>query len=142
IVHESEDKLSNISNLVKFYNSLIQIYFPNLIELTNIEPLRLGISVSHVKYPFHEHWRMLSNIRRGITIYIHRKGYAEASLKELRETLNFLESYNIKRRLLHRIIEISNYSKILAEVELKDNLPVRRRFVNIRLLRMLLELGR
>ena len=138
------ERSSDVITFTERYNSLLQIYFQQLVQVEEYEPITLGISISHVKYPFHKHWRLLSNIGRGFLLHIHRKGLVEASYKELNATLQFFRSPEIieRRRALYKALEIANYSRLLAKLELRKHLKHIPRKVNLQLLRMLLELER
>ena len=134
-----------IVSLIEGYNRLLLWkYFPRLAALGNVEPIRFGISISHVKYPFHEHWRLLSSMRRGFLLHAHRRGIVEATYRELNATLRFYRSREVARRkrVLYRAIEIAEYSRLLAEAELLKHLRHVPRDVNLQLLRMLLEFER
>ena len=133
-----------IVSLIESYNRLLWKYFPRLAALGDVEPIRFGISISHVKYPFHEHWRLLSSMRRGLLLHAHRRGIVEATYRELNATLRFYRSQEVARRkrVLYRAIEITEYSRLLAEAELLKHLRHVPRDVNLQLLRMLLEFER
>ena len=138
------EKLPTIVSLIEGYNRLLQEYFPRLVTLEEVEPIRFGISISHVKYPFHEHWRLLSSMRRGFLLHAYRRGIVEATYRELNATLRFYRSREVvrRKRVLYRAIEIAEYSKLLAEAELLKHLRLVPRDVNLQLLRMLLEFER
>ena len=138
------EKLSDIISLIENYNALLWKYFPKLVVLGDIEPVRFGISISHVKYPFHEHWRLLSNMRKGFLLHVYRRGIVETTYIELSATLRFYRSQEVVRRkqMLYRAIELAEYSKLLAEIELLKHLKYISKDVNLQLLRMLLELER
>ena len=135
------EKLPTIVSLIEGYNRLLQEHFPRLVALKEVEPIRFGISISHVKYPFHEHWRLLSSMRRGFLLHAYRRGIVEATYRELNATLRFYRSREVvrRKRVLYRAIEIAEYSKLLAEAELLKHLRHVPRDVNLQLLRMLLE---
>ncbi len=136
------ERTPSIVFLIENYNSLLRKYFPRLVVLEDIEPIRLGISISHVKYPFHEHWRILSSMGRGFLLHIFRRSIVEATYKELNATLRFYRSREIikRKQTLYRAIDIAEYSKLLADVELRKSLRYVPRDTNLQLLRMLLEL--
>ena len=138
------EKLSSIISLIEGYNRLLWRYFPRLVALKDVEPIRFGISISHVKYPFHEHWRLLSNMRKGLLLHTYRRGIVEATYEELSTTLRFYRSRELagRKRMLYRAIEIAEYSRLLAEAELLKHLRHIPRNVNLQLLRMLLEFER
>jgi len=138
------ERPSTIVSLIESYNRLLWKRFPRLAALGDVEPIRFGISISHVKYPFHEHWRLLSSMRRGFLLYAHRRGIVEATYRELNATLRFYRSREVARRkrILYRAIEIAEYSKLLADAELLKHLRYVPRDVNLQLLRMLLEFER
>jgi len=138
------ERPSTIVSLIESYNRLLWNHFPRLATLGDIEPIRFGISISHVKYPFHEHWRLLSSMRRGFLLHTYRRGIVEATYRELNATLRFYRSREVARRkrVLYRAIEMAEYSRLLAEAELLKHLRHVPRDVNLQLLRMLLEFER
>ena len=138
------EKISSIISLIEDYNRLLWRYFPRLAALKDVEPIRFGISISHVKYPFHEHWQLLSSMRKGLLLHAYRRGIVEATYEELSTTLRFYRSRELagRKRMLHRAIEIAEYSRLLAEAELLKHLRHIPRNVNLQLLRMLLEFER
>ena len=138
------EKLHTIVSLIEIYNRLLQEHFPRLVTLEDVEPIRFGISISHVKYPFHEHWRLLSSIGRGFLLHAYRRGIVEATYRELNATIRFYRSREVvkRKRVIYRAIEIAEYSKLLAEAELLKRLRHMPRDVNLQLLRMLLEFER
>ena len=138
------EKLPTIVSLIEIYNRLLQEHFPRLVTLEDVEPIRFGISISHVKYPFHEHWRLLSSIGRGFLLHAYRRGIVEATYRELNATIRFYRSREVvkRKRVIYRAIEIAEYSKLLAEAELLKHLRHVPRDVNLQLLRMLLEFER
>ncbi len=138
------ERLSSIVSLIEGYNRLLREYFPKLTTLKGVEPIRFGISISHVKYPFHEHWRLLSNMRKGFLLHAYRRGIVETTYEELNATLHFYRSRALvgRKRMLYRAIEIAEYSRLLAEAELLKHFRHVPRNVNLQLLRMLLEFER
>ena len=138
------ERLSYVVSLIEGYNRLLRRYFPRLATLEGVEPIRFGISISHVKYPFHEHWRILSNMRRGLLLHAPRRGVVEITYRELDATLRFYRSQELvrRKRMLYKAIEVAEYSKLLAEAELLKHLRHAPRNVNLQLLRMLLEFER
>jgi len=138
------EDLRSIVSLIESYNSLLREHFPNLATLEDAEPIRFGISVSHVKFPFHEHWRILSGMRRGFLLNVYRKGGIEVTYGELNATLQFYFSRAVieRKQALYRAVEMAEYSRLLANVELLKHLRHVPKNVNLQLLRMLLELGR
>ena len=83
------ERPSTIVSLIESYNRLLWRYIPRLAALRDVEPIRFGISISHVKYPFHEYWRLLSSMSRGFLLHAHRRGIVEATYRELNATLRF-----------------------------------------------------
>jgi len=138
------ERLSIIVSLIEGYDRLLRERFPRLASLEDIGPIKFGISISHVKYPFHEHWRLLSSMRKGFLLHAYRRSIVEATYGELNATLRFYRSRGVARRkrMLHRAVEIAEHSRLLAEAELLKHLRHVPRNVNLQLLRMLLEFER
>ena len=127
------ERLSSIVALIEGYSLLLWKYFPRLVALRDVEPIRFGVSISHVKYPFHEHWRLLSTMRKGFLLHTYRRGIVEAAYRELNATLRLYRSREVagRKRVLYRAIEIAEYGKLLAEAELLKHLGHAPRNVNL-----------
>ena len=97
-------------------------YFPQCLEDS---PIKLSLSIAHVKYPYQEHWRFLSKPENIINIQSPRSSKLSINLtqyKLLREKIR--EEDQKLSHFLHRLADI--------EVETKSNITVMLEILNNR----------
>lgn len=108
------DRLKDIETILKFYNSLIDDFFPRFKNVTE-SPIKLVISESHVKFPFFEHWKHLNNPENDVDIKLVGKGVMKIRLNQLDDLL-FLKLG--KKTALYKLSKIAEISKELAYMEI------------------------
>lgn len=114
------DTSDKVINLLTVYQKLTERYFPKFVkpDFQINCPIRLGISISSVKHPFFAHWRFLEHPKEEISIQLVGSGIANIKINQLGGILNTLDQSN--RHTLHRLHEIAQTSKVLANLVLKD----------------------
>lgn len=116
-----------VIKVLDMFVGLIEEYFPKCIDNS---PIKLSISIAHVKYPYQEHWRFMSspkdtiNIQSpatSLTISANQYKALRERIKKENESLSYF---------LHRItdIQIKTNSDAIVMLEILNN---RRRFPTI-----------
>jgi len=109
-VYSSKDILS----VLDLFCNLLEEYFSQCLEDS---PIKLSLSIAHIKYPYQEHWRFLSKPENIINIQSPRSaklGIDIVQYKLLREKIR-REDQKLSH-FLHRLADI--------EVETKSNMTV------------------
>ena len=82
-----------INRVLREYWTLIKRYFPKLVPLEEV-PIRLGMSIGSVKYPFYQHWRYVSNPPAAVSARL----VGSASLEVVLEGLEALLAVDLHAR--------------------------------------------
>ena len=104
----------DILTVLDLFSNLLEEYFPQCLEDS---PIKLSLSIAHVKYPYQEHWRFLSKPENIINIQSPRSSKLSINViqyKLLREKIR--EEDRKLSHFLHRLAEI--------EVETRSNMVV------------------
>jgi hypothetical protein len=118
------ESVSQLSTLLNSYLEGVRHHFPVMLSRTlGIDtvpqaPMRLAVSVSSVKFPFSEHWRIMQEEKADVLLNVMGKGQVRiplASLPILVET-----SKPSHRTALHNLIEVAKVSDALARVYMGD----------------------
>jgi len=112
----------NVLSVLDLFCNLLKEYFSQCLEDS---PIKLSLSIAHVKYPYQEHWRFLSNPQNIINIQSPRSAKLSidiAQYKLLREKIR-KEDQKLAH-FLHRLVDI--------EVETKSNMAVMFEILNNR----------
>jgi len=81
-------------------------------------PFRLGVSVSGVKFPFSEHWRVLRKVDSDVLINVLGRGQIRAPLASLPFLIEAGRSHNLSA--LHNLAEVAKISESLARIYVHD----------------------
>ena len=110
-------KTSEIKRILEIYNKCFRKYFPKFKEKTNISPIKLSITCVSAKFPFIWNWRILSNPKNEINIYVIGKGEINIKIHQIDQLLN-IKLPSIK--LLQQLSQAADISKKLAWAMLND----------------------
>ena len=113
---------SQAMDMLDRYYTGLKRRFPKFLESSAPDcPIRLGLSISNVKHPFFSHWRFLERPSDAISVQIVSSGTASVRAQNLGDILGLLNvPDNRKRRAFHRLREIAETSRSLAELVLND----------------------
>jgi len=81
---------------------------------TRAAPFQMSMSVSGVKFPFSEHWRIMQEAEADVLINIMGKGQVRVPLTSMPILVEAGQSGN--RRALHNLAEVAKVSEALAQV--------------------------
>jgi hypothetical protein len=114
-----------ILSILDLFCNLLEEYFPQCLE---DPPIKLSLSIAHVKYPYQEHWRFLSKPGNIINVQSPRSAKLCISVvqyKLLREKIR-REDQKLSH-FLHRlaVIEVETKSNMTVMLEILEN---RRKF--------------
>ncbi len=125
-------KSQQILGILDNYFSCIETYFSDFKSIaSDVTPISIGVSVSNVKYPFFEHWRVLNEPKSSVYINLVGKGEVRASLQNLEEILIRAKRYDRKgKTALHKLAEVAKISEKLVEITLKDKTEKDRKYYN------------
>jgi hypothetical protein len=112
------DKLSKIFNILKILDALIDKYFPSFKRV--VSPISFSISCADPKFPFFEHWKLVSRSNKGAEVIIVGKGRMLVPLRHVGHLLSYQGRLRRNRRALHRLGEIAEVSEVLAKIALVD----------------------
>ncbi len=107
--------LSDIHLVLKIFDEIFTKFFPKFKEVAS--PIKLGIVCSNVKYPFLESWRILSDLKYDVHVFVIGKGEIKLNMSQLTP---FLRIKIREKALLHKLTAISEVSEKLAEITLYD----------------------
>ena len=115
----------DILSVLDLFSNLLEEYFPQCLENS---PIKLSLSIAHVKYPYQEHWRFLSKPENIINIQSPRSSKLSINIiqyKLLREKIR--EEDQKLSHFLHRLadIEVETGSNMTVMLEILKN---RRKF--------------
>ncbi|MFW9997590.1 MAG: hypothetical protein ACFFD4_36455 [Candidatus Odinarchaeota archaeon] len=107
--------------VLDLFAGLVNEYFPGCVDDS---PVKLSISLAHVKYPYQAHWRFLSSPVRAINIQVPGSTPFEAGIDQygaLRKTLT--KEKGPTSHVLHRLASIKRKtgSNIAVMLEIQDN---------------------
>ena len=112
------ENLSNVKNILKKYNELIDQHFSKL-KVVDRSPIKLSISCSNIKFAFFWHWKFLENPQNDVNVNLVGKGEMHLNMRQLDEILN-LDMRQFGVRSLHKLSDVSKVSKKLSKVLLYD----------------------
>ena len=117
-------EVGQIPSLLRVYYETVEHYFPvavrqvSPINPTPAAPFQISISVSGVKFPFSEHWRIIQEADADILLNIIGKGQVRAPLASVPILMDASRSGN--RKALHSLAEVAKVSEALAQVYAED----------------------
>ncbi len=103
-----------------FYN-LLEKYFP---ECLRDSPIKLSLSLAHVKYPYHEHWQFLSMPEEAINIQCPGSARFNINITQYKLLREKIRKEDVKlSHFLHRLanIEVETKSNMTVMLEILDN---------------------
>ncbi len=107
--------LKDILTLLRLFDDIFTGFFPKFKEIGS--PIKLGVVCSNVKYPFIESWRILSDLKYDVHIFVIGKGEIKLNMAHLTPFLGI----KVKNKaLLHKLVAVSEISEKLAEIMLYD----------------------
>ncbi len=117
----------DILDVLDLFCDLLEEYFPQCLEDSQcLEdfPVKLSLSIAHVKYPYQEHWRFLSRPENIINIQSPRSSRLSINVKQyklLRERIR--EEDQKLSHFLHRLagIEVETRSNMAVMLEVFNN---------------------
>jgi|GEM_PF-3294205 len=118
------EAITQLPSLLSLYLEGIKRYFPAMLQessalnVTLNVPLRLAISVSGVKFPFSEHWRIIQEEHGDILVNVVGKGQMRAPLGSLPILIETGKPSH--RSALHNLVEVARVSEALARVYVED----------------------
>jgi hypothetical protein len=110
-----------IISVLDLFSSLLKEYFPQCLEDS---PIKLALSIAHVKYPYQEHWRFLINPENIISIQIPRSAKISINVNQYRLLKEKIRREDRKlSHFLHRLAEIESKTKsnITVMLEIFNN---------------------
>ena len=115
------EKSSVILSILASFNDCFNRHFPEFKRIRK-SPIRLAITISGVKFPFLEHWRLLNNSEKEISVIFVTGGQLSMNVDKLDELLNkTIKIILPNRTLLHRLSDMANVSEALARIELFEH---------------------
>ena len=117
-------EVSPIPSLLRVYYETVMHHFPVAVQQvspmsrTRAAPFQMSMSVSGVKFPFSEHWRIMQKAEADVLINIMGKGQVRAPLTSMPILVEASQSGN--RRALHNLAEVAKVSEALAQVYTED----------------------
>lgn len=117
-------EVGQIPSLLRVYYETITHHFPVAVQpasptsQTPAMPFQMCISVSGVKFPFSEHWRIIQEAGADVLINIIGKGQLRAPLASVPILVDAGRSGN--RKALHNLAEVAKVSEALAQVYAED----------------------
>lgn len=111
---------SQIPALLHLYLDGVQRYFPVTLEaataatVATAQPFRLAVSVSGVKFPFSEHWRIMQEETADVLVNVIGRGPVRAPLASLPILIEAGRPSG--RTALHNLAEVAKVSESLARV--------------------------
>jgi len=118
------EAVGQLPSLLSLYLEGIKRYFPVMLQqasavhMAPVMPIRLAISVSGVKFPFSEHWRIIQEEDANILVNVIGKGQMRAPLASLPILIETGRPGH--RTALHNLIEVAKVSEALARVYVED----------------------
>jgi len=97
-----------ILKVIDTFTNLLEEYFPKCVDNS---PIKLAISVAHVKYPYQEHWRFLSEPKETIDI--------QSSPAEL--ILNVKQYKTLREKIGKENVKLSHFLHRLADIKEKTD---------------------
>ena len=112
----------DILSVLDIFSNLLEEYFPQCLEDS---PIKLSLSIAHVKYPYQEHWRFLSKPENIINIQ---------SPRSSKLSINVIQYKLIREKIREEDQKLSHFLHRLAdiEVETKSNITVMLEILNNR----------
>jgi len=111
----------DILRFLDLFCNLLEEYFPHCLEDS---PIKLSLSIAHVKYPYQEHWRFLSEPENIINIQSPRSAKLSINVvqyKLLREKIR-REDRKLSHFLHHLAdIEVETKSSMMVTLEIFNN---------------------
>lgn len=103
-----------ILSVIDLFCNLLEEYFPQCLEDS---PIKLSLSIAHVKYPYQEHWRFLSKSENIINIQ---------SPISSKLSINFAQYKLLREKIRREDQKLSHFLHHLAsiEIETRSNLTV------------------
>ncbi len=114
------ESVAQVPEILTRYLERVRRYFPVMLNqasaagLTPVQPFRLAVSVSGVKFPFSEHWRIMQADMDDVLINVVGRRPVRAPLASLPILIEAGQSS--RRAALHNLAEVAKVSESLAEV--------------------------
>ena len=114
------ESIGQIPELLRLYLDGVRRYFPVMLEqataasLRAIQPVRLVVSASGVKFPFSEHWRLMQADTADVLVHVVGRKPIRAPLASLPILIEAGRPGH--RAALHNLAEVAKVSEALAEV--------------------------
>jgi len=120
------EKQETIALILDAFHSLLQAYFP---ECLIDSPFRLSVSLSNIKYPYHEHWRFFEESQRpGVIFHMQQPGIRQVRLtaQQFVALKQKLKGYRVNH-LLHRLAiieaEAGELTAMIQALEQRHRFP-------------------
>jgi len=114
------ESVAQIPDLLRLFLDNVRRYFPVMLERATaadqnpVQPFRLAVSVSGVKFPFSEHWRMMQEETVDVFVNVIGRRPVRAHLASLPILIEAGRPGH--RTALHNLAEVAKVSEALAEV--------------------------